>query len=88
LERGKDCPPEALIDAAHLAAHFSDARTEPVVDVQHTTKRYLRRPRGAAPGFVVVTKEKVIVLRVEPARLKLLLDGETSTDDLSAPPRE
>ncbi len=88
LERGKDCPPDALIDAAHLAAHFSDAREEPVVEVQHTTKRYLRKPRGAAPGFVVVTKEKVIVLRIESARIKALLQSERSTDDLRLPPRE
>jgi predicted ribosome quality control (RQC) complex YloA/Tae2 family protein len=87
LERGKDCPPDALIDAAHLAAHFSDARREPVVDVQHTTKRHLRKPRGAAPGLVVVTKEKVILLRVEEARLKTLLESELSTHDLRMPPR-
>ncbi len=88
LARGEHCPPDVLVEAAHLAAHFSDARQEAVVDVQHTTKRYLRKPKGAAPGFVVVTQEKVLVLRIEPLRLKALLDTERATEDLSAPPRQ
>ena len=87
LERGQQCPPDTLIEAAHLAAHFSDARDEGVVDVQHTTKRYLRKPKGAPAGLVVVTQEKVLALRIEPLRLKALLDTERATEALLAPPR-
>jgi predicted ribosome quality control (RQC) complex YloA/Tae2 family protein len=47
LEKASTCPAEVLVDAAHLAAHFSDARGEPIVEVQHTPRRYLRKP--AAP---------------------------------------
>jgi hypothetical protein len=76
LEKNHDCPPDVLIDAAHLAAHFSDARGEGVVEVQHTPRRYLRKPRGAAPGLCVVDREKVTVLRVEPGRIERLLAAE------------
>lgn len=76
IDRGKTVASEDLVDAAHLAAHFSDAREEKVVDVQYTDRRFLRKPKGSAPGFVVVDREKVIVLRVEPEILRALLDRE------------
>jgi hypothetical protein len=76
LDKGTSCPAELLVDAAHLAAHFSDARGERVVEVQHTPRRYLRKPRGSAPGAVVVDREKVLVLRVDDERLARLLSTE------------
>lgn len=75
-KRGATCPPDVLIDAATLAAHFSEARGDAVVDVQHTARRYLRKPRGSAPGLVVVEREKVVAVRIEPERLRRLLDSE------------
>lgn len=79
LTRGEVCPPELLLDAATLAAHFSDARGEPIVEVQHVPRRYVRKPRGSAPGAVLVDREKVVALRLEPARLARLLARESLT---------
>ena len=76
LDKGQAAPSEDLVDGAHLAAHFSDAREERVVDVQYTDRRYLRKPKGSAPGFVIVDREKVLVLRTEPAILTELLERE------------
>jgi hypothetical protein len=76
LDKGRTCAGEDLVDAAHLAAHFSDARDEAVVDVQYTDRRYLRKPKGSPPGFILVDREKVLVLRVEPPRLRALLERE------------
>ncbi len=77
LAKGESCPSELLVDAAHLAAHFSDARGEKVVEVQHTPRRYVRKPKGSAPGAVVLEREAVLVLRVEPGRVeRLLATGE------------
>jgi hypothetical protein len=76
LEKGASCPADLLVEAAHLAAHFSDAREERLVDVQYTPRKYLRKPRGSPPGLVVVDREKVLVLRKEDATLKRLLDTE------------
>lgn len=72
LDRNESCPSEVLVDAAHLAAHFSDARGESIVEVQYTPRKYVRKPKGSAPGAVVVDREKVLVLRVEPARVQRL----------------
>ena len=75
LGKNESCPSELLVDAAHLAAHFSDARGEAVVEVQYTPRKYVRKPKGSAPGAVVVDREKVLVLRLQPARLERLLRG-------------
>ena len=69
-------PPALLSDAAHRAAHFSDARGERLIEIQHTEKRYVRKPKGAAPGAVLVDREKVLVLRVESDRITRLLASE------------
>ena len=76
LKKGQSCPAELLVDAAHLAAHFSDARGEKVVEVTYVPKRYVRKPRGAAPGSVQVEREKVLVLRVDAVRLASLLQSD------------
>jgi predicted ribosome quality control (RQC) complex YloA/Tae2 family protein len=76
LEKNQACPSELLVEAAHVAAHFSEGREEGVIEVQYTPRRYLRKPKGAAAGLVVVEREKVLVLRVDPAVTARLLAGE------------
>lgn len=67
---------ETLLDAAHLAAHFSDARSEPQVEVAATRVKHVRKVKGAPPGAVTYSQEKVILLRVEPPRVARLLAEE------------
>jgi hypothetical protein len=47
-----------------------------VVDITYTPRRYLRKRRGAPPGQVQLDREKVLVLRVDTARLSALLARE------------
>jgi predicted ribosome quality control (RQC) complex YloA/Tae2 family protein len=76
LDKGRGPDQETLLDAAHLAAHFSDARGEPQIDVAYTRAKYVRKPKGAAPGAVVYSQEKVLLLRVEARRIERLLGEE------------
>jgi len=76
LQKGEACPPELLCDAATLAAHFSQARGERVVDVIHVARRYVRKLRKAPPGEVSVERERVLRLQLEPGRLSRLLAAE------------
>lgn len=73
LGRGEVVPEGLLLDAAHLAAYFSQSQGEAVVEIQHAARRHVVKPRGAAPGAVRVRNESVLVLRVEPDRLTRLL---------------
>jgi predicted ribosome quality control (RQC) complex YloA/Tae2 family protein len=76
LTKGEACPPDLLCDAATLAAHFSQARGQGVVDVIHVARRYVRKRRKAPAGQVSVEREKVLRLQLEPGRLKRLLAAE------------
>ena len=73
LDRGEEVGQERLLDAAHLALHFSRLAKEGRGDVAWTRARLVKRVKGGAPGQVTYTGEKVLAVRVEPARLERLL---------------
>jgi len=66
-------PGEALLDAAHLAAHFSKARSEKVVPLHATEVKNLRRAPSGPPGRVVITRDRTFSVRVDRDRLRRLL---------------
>ncbi len=76
LAKGRAPDQESLLDAAHLAAHFSDARGEAAPEVVYTRAKHVRKVKGSAPGAVTFSQEKGMALRVEPSRLARLLQGE------------
>lgn len=76
LERGASCPSELLVDAAHLAAHFSGARGAERVEVTYVERRYVRKPKGAAVGSVLLDRERVMLLALDADRLATLLAAE------------
>jgi len=76
LARNQTCNAETLVEAAMLAAHFSAARDELFTDVTYVPRKFVRKPRGAAPGQVLLEREKVLALRVDPERLRALLERE------------
>lgn len=78
LERGKACPPDLLVDACTLAAHFSEAAGEELVEVQYAERRHVRKPKRLPPGAVLVEREKVMTLRLSRERLAALLAAETA----------
>lgn len=73
LERGAELPQELLLDAAHLAMHHSQLKSEPRGEVSYTQAKFVRRVKDAAPGQVTYTREKTFAVRVEPDRLERLL---------------
>jgi predicted ribosome quality control (RQC) complex YloA/Tae2 family protein len=58
----KDVPHRTLIEAAQLAANFSRARKDPKVDVHYTQRKFVSKPKGAAPGLVRLTRFKNITV--------------------------
>ena len=49
-----------LMQAARIAARNSDARHSSLVPVDYTLRKFVRKPRGSAPGFVTYRSEKTI----------------------------
>jgi len=63
----KSKPPKEMIRAAaEIAAFYSGAKNARMVPVAYTWKKHVRKPRGAAPGAVVMEREEVVM--VEPKR--------------------
>ncbi len=61
---GENPPRHALEQSAMIAAYYSGARGSGLVPVAWTRRKYIRKPKGAAPGAVVMTREEVVM--VEP----------------------
>lgn len=59
-------PRETLEFAAMLAAKKSAAKHSSLVAVDYTLKKYVRKPRGAAPGSVLIEREKTLHVSPEP----------------------
>lgn len=56
-------PTEAEINtAASLAAYFSKARNSSNVPVDCTEKRFVKKPSGAKPGFVIYTNQQTFYI--------------------------
>ena len=75
LDRDAELKEETLRDAALLAAHHSDAKGQDRVEVAHTRVKYVRKPKGAAPGAVTYTQDKTWLVRADPERLARLLSS-------------
>ena len=59
-----DIPHRTIIEAAQLAAAFSQAKRDAKVDVHYTQRKFLSKPKGAAPGLVRMSSFRS--LTVEP----------------------
>jgi len=81
LQKGLAPDQESLLDAAHLAAHFSDSRGEAAPEVVYTRVKHVKKVKGSAPGAVTYSQERTLALRVEPARVERLVSGEGEGED-------
>ena len=77
-DREHAVPDRTVLEAAALAARYSDAAREGMVDVHCTPRKFVRRARGGAPGTVVL--KRVRTVRVRPA----LRDPEEGWASLAA----
>lgn len=55
-----DVPRPIIIQAAKIAAQNSDAKHSSLVPIDYTFRKYVRKPRSSAPGFVTYRNEKTI----------------------------
>ena len=57
-QRGATPPERVLLRAAQLAAYYSRGRGSTNVPVTYTRIKHLKKPKGARPGLVLVTREE------------------------------
>ena len=59
-------PARDLHEAATLAALHSKARTSGSVPVDWTRRKYVRKPKGAAPGAVLMDRQETVFVEPDP----------------------
>lgn len=59
---GKKMSQPQLEKAAAWAAFYSKGRSEQLCPVSYTERKYVRKPKGAAAGAVLMEREKVIIV--------------------------
>ncbi|WP_066395880.1 Rqc2 family fibronectin-binding protein [Neobacillus mesonae] len=58
--RSKEPIEQTIKEAAMLAAYFSKARNSSSVPVDYTKVRYVKKPSGAKPGFVIYDHQQTV----------------------------
>ncbi|MEX1307855.1 MAG: NFACT RNA binding domain-containing protein [Eubacteriales bacterium] len=61
---GEELPDKTIEEAASLAAYFSKAKSSSKVPVDYTPRKYIKKPNGAKPGYVIY--ETYYTLLAEP----------------------
>lgn len=60
ITNGKEPPMDVLIRCAQIAAYYSKAKMSSNVPVDYTQVKFVKKPSGSKPGFVIYTHNKTI----------------------------
>ena len=60
-----DIDDETLLYAGKLAAQNSNYKMSPKALIDHTNKRYVKKPNGSKPGFVIYTNESSMLIDID-----------------------
>ena len=58
---GEDPDDDTIVYAARLAAAYSSGAGSSKVPVDYTKRRYVKKPSGSRPGFVIYTNQKTLL---------------------------
>lgn len=71
-------PAEQDIDIAiQLAAYFSKARSSSNIPVDCTQRRFVKKPSGSKPGFVIFTNQKTYFTTPDETKINQILENKT-----------
>lgn len=70
--RSKNPPQTTLKQAAMLAAWHSKARNSAQVPVDYTPRKYVKKPSGSRPGFVIYTTNKTLYVTPEESEVRAI----------------
>lgn len=70
---GQPPPQETIQFAAELAGYFSKAKDSSNIPVDCTLRRYVKKPSGAKPGFVIYTNQTTLYITPDHQKIEPLL---------------
>jgi predicted ribosome quality control (RQC) complex YloA/Tae2 family protein len=69
----KEIPHRTLIEAAQLAAFYSQGKKQPKAAIHYTQKKFVNKPKGAAPGLVRLASFKTILVEPKIGNVKSII---------------
>ena len=74
VEQDADAVPEGTLrEGAELAAYYSQGYRSARVPVDYTKRRYVKKPSGAAAGFVIYTHQHTLYITPDETAVKRLI---------------
>jgi predicted ribosome quality control (RQC) complex YloA/Tae2 family protein len=70
--RTGNVPRRTLVQAAQLAAYYSQARDHGKVAVDYTLRKYVHKSKKAKPGLVTISQEKTIIVSPDKSLIQKL----------------
>jgi predicted ribosome quality control (RQC) complex YloA/Tae2 family protein len=70
----KEVPHRTLLEAAQLAAFYSQGKSQPKAAVHYTQKKFVNKPKGAVAGLVSLASFKTILVEPKIGEAKLISD--------------
>ena len=72
---GREVDDDTLVEAAKIAAYYSQARESGNVPVDYTQVKHVKKPAGARPGMVIYPTYQTINVTPDAALVKMLREG-------------
>ena len=76
IVRSNSVSEETLQFAAEVAAHFSKAQSSSKVPVDYVQCRFVKKPSGAKPGFVIFTNQRTLYVTEREDLQKFLIERD------------
>lgn len=73
---GADPTEDTLLLAAYMAVHFSKSQGSSKVPVDYTRARFVKKPSGAKPGFVIFTNQTTLYITPDYEELNPILQQD------------
>lgn len=81
--QGQEVPDTTLVEAAAVAAFFSQARESANVPVDYTRRKHVRKPKGARPGMVIYDHQRTLFVTPDRELIKRLGGDEQGSNAAS-----
>lgn len=72
FSEGGEIPDTTITEAAILAAYYSSGRGSSKIPVDYTLKKYVKKPAGAKPGFVIYETNKTALVVPDEEKVRTL----------------
>ena len=72
----KEVPHRTLLEAAQLAAFYSQGKSQPKAAVHYTQKKFVNKPKGSAAGLVSLASFKTLLVKPKIGEAKIVTSDE------------